>query len=301
MTSAPPTTSGPSRCPNCNSPLSPDLKFCETCGAKIDASPVCGNCGAPLSDGVKFCENCGAPRSVPASPQPAPEPVAAPVAEEITPITPPGTPVVPEKDPGIATETAAPAAEPESEERITAPAPVRPAPAATGPKTSPSKTILIAGLAGAIILVAAIVFVVLPILSGSGGGIAIPGIPGTSPTSSGSTAVTTTPAASITPGPTQTLPASLTLQFQVDKDSVNGDVTVSVTGPSRNIIKRVEVRVTHPDGQVSTGEIVPGQKSDEVTVSGTRNSERVEVTMVSYSGDRYKVIDRIVLFGVRMK
>jgi len=39
------------------------MKFCESCGAKIEALPACHKCGAALAPGVKFCEACGSPVS----------------------------------------------------------------------------------------------------------------------------------------------------------------------------------------------------------------------------------------------
>ena len=53
------------------------------------------------------------------------------------------------------------------------------------------------------------------------------------------TAATTTPPAGssvsgnfLVPGLTQTLPPTQELFFQVDKDTISGDVTVTVSGPS---------------------------------------------------------------------
>jgi len=85
----------------------------------------------------------------------------------------------------------------------------------------------------------------------------------------------------------------------VDKNPVNGDVTVIVTGPSRSVVKDIAVTLTRADGTVVTKHIIPDQKMNEVTLSGTRNSERVEVTVLFYSGIQYKVIDKIAEFTRR--
>lgn len=47
-------------CPQCNSPLAANVKFCPECGAKIQAQMHCTQCGAKLSPGAKFCGECGA-------------------------------------------------------------------------------------------------------------------------------------------------------------------------------------------------------------------------------------------------
>ncbi|MFA4861029.1 zinc-ribbon domain-containing protein [Methanoregula sp.] len=271
MTNNPPSLQGPSHCPNCHGPLPPGARFCETCGAKIELLPVCWNCEKPVPSGAKFCENCGAPRNVPVSRHPAPVP---PLPETV----------------------------------VAAHAPVQPAPKAPGEKTPlPKNTLVLAGVIGAVILIAVVIFVVLPMLSGSAGTSTSSGFSSVKPaattaSSAGKTTKTTTvsgTSSSTVPGPTQTLPAAYDLSFQVDKDAISGDVTVTVTGPSRDLVNDIEVTLRRADGQVITKDIIPGQKMTEVTLAGTRNSERVEVTVQFYSGDQYKVIDTIAEFNRR--
>jgi len=82
-------------CSNCGSPVTPGMKFCESCGAKIPALPACPQCGATLMANAKFCESCGArvsPAAAPVVPAPSEAvPVAAPVAPPVqkVPDTPP--------------------------------------------------------------------------------------------------------------------------------------------------------------------------------------------------------------------
>jgi len=45
------------RCPECNSEIQAEDKFCRECGAKI--SPICPNCGREVSHKDKFCPECG--------------------------------------------------------------------------------------------------------------------------------------------------------------------------------------------------------------------------------------------------
>jgi membrane protease subunit (stomatin/prohibitin family) len=46
-------------CPNCNAPLTANVKFCPECGAKIQTQMHCTKCGAEISPGTKFCPECG--------------------------------------------------------------------------------------------------------------------------------------------------------------------------------------------------------------------------------------------------
>ena len=46
-------------CPKCNAILRPGVKFCTSCGQKIETSATCTQCGTPLKSGAKFCIKCG--------------------------------------------------------------------------------------------------------------------------------------------------------------------------------------------------------------------------------------------------
>jgi hypothetical protein len=46
-------------CPECETPLTTNAKFCPNCGAKIKAEQHCTECGALLQPGAKFCADCG--------------------------------------------------------------------------------------------------------------------------------------------------------------------------------------------------------------------------------------------------
>ncbi|MBI2017300.1 MAG: AAA family ATPase, partial [Candidatus Rokubacteria bacterium] len=46
------------RCPACQAEHRPGARFCEECGARLDAA--CPRCGAPVTAGKKFCGECGA-------------------------------------------------------------------------------------------------------------------------------------------------------------------------------------------------------------------------------------------------
>jgi len=326
MTPEPPDDTAPFHCPKCNSPIPQDSKFCEICGERIEQAAGCRKCGAPLQPDAKFCEICGTPvsltkivlksRTLPVSR----EPIVGEVPEEGA-VQEPDVVVrkrtVPRPEPTL--DILAPDAVPEpsppmraGEPDTGAPARQPPAPPYPGTKAPASKNMMIiAGVVVVAIIAIAVFAVVLPGMSGSSGtkstGNSNPVVtvttPATSPTTPRVTAVyttKTTPAgASLVPGPTQTLPANQELIFQVDKDAVSGDVTVTVTGPSRNVVNDIAVRLTRSDGQVLTGYITPNQKVNEVTMPGTRATDRVEVTVNFYSGVSYKVIDKTIDFQRR--
>jgi predicted amidophosphoribosyltransferase len=46
-------------CPNCNTPLAKNAKFCPECGTKIKTEIFCSECGAKLQPKAKFCPECG--------------------------------------------------------------------------------------------------------------------------------------------------------------------------------------------------------------------------------------------------
>jgi predicted RNA-binding Zn-ribbon protein involved in translation (DUF1610 family) len=46
-------------CPNCNTALTENSKFCPECGEKIVQEKHCTHCGEKLSSGIKFCPECG--------------------------------------------------------------------------------------------------------------------------------------------------------------------------------------------------------------------------------------------------
>ncbi|HEV2127373.1 MAG TPA: zinc-ribbon domain-containing protein, partial [Thermomicrobiales bacterium] len=46
------------QCPNCNSTIPANAKFCPECGTSL-AETVCPECGTANQPGAKFCTNCG--------------------------------------------------------------------------------------------------------------------------------------------------------------------------------------------------------------------------------------------------
>jgi len=215
----------------------------------------------------------------------------------------------PEKRPAGATTTI-----PKKPASATATAPRKPG--------SSKKKFLAIGLIAAVILIAIAIVALLPVLNGPGAsGTNVPAVQATpvatatpvvtpEPTAPPAPVVTetsvpapsvpaVTPAATETPEQVDILPPQYTLHFEVFKDVVTGDVTVTVTGPSRNVVKDIEVTVFHPDGTTDSDHLLPSQGMTEVTVTGTRSAERVVVTVLFYSGEQYTMVDRIVSFSRR--
>lgn len=46
-------------CPQCETPLAANAKFCPECGAQLKAQSECPACGTALTPGAKFCPECG--------------------------------------------------------------------------------------------------------------------------------------------------------------------------------------------------------------------------------------------------
>jgi len=345
-------TANQTTCPKCGSPVTPGMKFCESCGAKIEALPVCPQCGAVIAPNVKFCETCGAPvkatkeASVPVAAPVTPVPEPAPVKEAAPPVQPP----VKEKPAEVAPVAAAapatvtpspktlpvketsPLAEPpaKAEEK---PAPVpeeKPAPAPvpvkepaktekvmgvqkeTGPKQpGSSKTILIAGIIILALLAAAVYFVGLPMLSGSGTPIPNPPVSpvttnsGSYPVSSSqipaTTAVTSQSGTfSLTPGPTQVPPSNLGLIIDVERDAITHMITVTFQGGAGQYgVRELVVTLTRSDGTVETKSFKPENRGSFITIKGTEKTDRVEITANYYNGESYKVVDQIFEYKKR--
>ena len=52
-------TSEEIKCPNCNTMMSANSKFCPECGNKVEIKKpsFCTECGQPIVEGSKFCAN----------------------------------------------------------------------------------------------------------------------------------------------------------------------------------------------------------------------------------------------------
>jgi hypothetical protein len=286
-------------CQKCGSPVSPGMKFCESCGAKIGPLPVCPQCGAVLVPDVKFCETCGAPVS-PAAPPVSPVPETPPARAADLPVTMEDKIVTaPEEKP---VPVPAPVNEPP------APEPIKGLHKETGVrKPVPRQTILIAGVILLALIGAAGYFVVLPMLSGSGTSSQNLQVTPATPYSGSSlgTPVTTADASqagtvSLTTGPTQVPPAGLGVTVDAERDPITSIITVTFQGGDGQYgVRELAVTLTRSDGTVETKSLGHLERGASITLQGTPKTDRIEVTANYYTGASYKVVDRIFEYKKR--
>jgi hypothetical protein len=113
----------------------------------------------------------------------------------------------------------------------------------------------------------------------------------------------TTTLASLTPGPTQTLPEVWNIDVQVasNGEAVDPLITVScMGGKGLNAIQQIDVKVTRSDGVVENGIIAkPLYKGKSVSLRSTTAPgyrDRAEVWATNPQGDKVKIYDAYVPF-----
>lgn len=328
-------TENPKICQKCGSPVAPGIKFCESCGAKIEALPSCPKCGAALMPGVKFCESCGAPISpaAPAEAVRAEAPVTAPAAPAAQPaaVTPTVIETKPPAEPAAKVEVPVKTEEktlpvPEAipvipvpsvkaeEKTAPAPAPVKEplktekakeAPKEAGAKQPMSKTtIIIAGVIVLALLGAAVFFLVLPMLSGPGTPAQNPPV---SPTGTGSGTPPGTAGSSqavsfsLTAGPTQVPPGNLALIIDVEKNAISRDIIVTFQGGSGQYgVRELRIKLSKSDGTVEEKSLSRLERGSSITLKGTDKTDRVEITAFFNNGETYKVVDKVFEYKKRI-
>ena len=99
----------------------------------------------------------------------------------------------------------------------------------------------------------------------------------------------------LVPLPTQFIPSNQKIYFQVQKNPVTSKISVIFAGSAgEGSIKSADIKVTHPDGSVATGIILPLKGITEITVDGSRETDRVEIIAQMSSGGTYRVYDELV-------
>jgi hypothetical protein len=177
----------------------------------------------------------------------------------------------------------------------------KPAPA----KPPTNKIIIIGGVIGLIIILAAVFFIGLPMLTGTSGFTT-----NSTATSAGITPIATvttpvvkpTPASgALVPQPTVTVPADQKIYFHVQKDPITSKILVIFTGSAgAGGISSADVKVTHADGSVSSGVILPLKGVSEITLAGTKEPDRVEIIAKMSTGETYRVYDNLVTSQLRV-
>ncbi|MCK7579738.1 MAG: hypothetical protein MZV65_31275 [Chromatiales bacterium] len=153
-----------------------------------------------------------------------------------------------------------------------------------------------------IAIIAAVYFIGLPMLTDNGG----------------FSAHSNPPAAEITPIPTyqdnppadsDTHPASRALvPLPTQADTLGPEVLLP--GPEKSdyfkdlghfrrkcgegSIRSADIKVTHPDGSVATGIILPLKGVTEITLEGSKETDRVEIIAQMSSGETYRVYDELI-------
>jgi hypothetical protein len=172
-----------------------------------------------------------------------------------------------------------------------------PAPA----KPPVNKIRIIGGGIVLITILAAVFFIGLPMLTGIGVFSAH-----SNPTAAEITPIPTiasltvkpTPASrALIPQPTQLNPADQKFRFQVRKDPITSKITVIFTGSAgEGSITSADVKVTHANGSVTMGIILPLKGVSDITLDGSKETDRVEIIAKMTSGETYRVYDDLVSF-----
>ena len=168
------------------------------------------------------------------------------------------------------------------------------------PETPPTnKIIIIGGVIGLITFLAVILFIGLPVLTG----ISVFNT-NSNPAPAEITPIPTitTPAVKLTPAsgalvprPTETILSGQKIYFHVRKDPITSKILVIFTGSAgAGSISSADVRVTHSDGSVTMGVILPLKGVNEITLAGTKEPDRVEIIAKMSTGETYRVYDNLV-------
>lgn len=170
------------------------------------------------------------------------------------------------------------------------------------------KRILIMAVLALIVVAAAGGFLILPLLAPAGnpdfqGSIMIveetPGSK-TAFTGAATPVVTATPArasGALIPQPTQTVPSGQNLYFHVQKSPITAKILVTFAGSAgHGSLKSADVRVTHPEGSVASGMILPLKGISEIILDGSKGTDRVEILALMSDGTTYRVYDALIPF-----
>jgi hypothetical protein len=105
-------------------------------------------------------------------------------------------------------------------------------------------------------------------------------------------------AASLSPGPTETMPANSAVSVTVGEKEYTGNILVTFDGGKGQInVQRIDVKLTRFDGSVYSTTLGKN-KGDEVILEGTRGEggsrgqpDRIEVWVAMNNGQTFKIVD----------
>jgi hypothetical protein len=166
-------------------------------------------------------------------------------------------------------------------------------------KPSTKKIMIIGGVIGLITLVAVIFFIGLPMLTGTSvfttHNNTVPAEITPLPTITTPAVKPTPSSGALVPQPTQTIPTDQKIFFRVRKDPITSKILVIFTGSAgAGSISSAEVKVTHTDGSITTGSILPLKGLNEITLAGSKEPDRVEIMAKMSTGEPYRVYDDLV-------
>ena len=169
----------------------------------------------------------------------------------------------------------------------------------TPAKLSVNKIWIIGGVVGLIIILAVILFIGLPVLMGTSvfntTSNPAPAEITPLPTITTTVAKPTLASGALVPQPTQTIPTDQKIFFQVQKNPITSKILVIFTGSAgAGSISYADVKVTHTDGSVTMGVILPLKGVNEITLGGTKEADRVEIIAKMSTGETYRVYDNLL-------
>ena len=104
---------------------------------------------------------------------------------------------------------------------------------------------------------------------------------------------------SLTPGPTQTLPSEREIDVQIEKSGLDAMITVIFSGgKGQAAVTSIDVVVTRSDGEVFR-ERLPAEKLAELKIPGTKEDDRIVVSVAYNDGTSYTIIDRMLPYRTR--
>jgi hypothetical protein len=112
-----------------------------------------------------------------------------------------------------------------------------------------------------------------------------------------------TPACSLTPGPSQDLPAYESVSITVDRNTISDSPTVTTTfngGQGLGMVKTMTVTLIRSDCRQDVQVRKNPGIGTSVTQMGTTKTDRVIVVLAMLSGDQYTVIDKGYPFPAKM-
>ncbi|WP_424026422.1 hypothetical protein [Methanoregula sp.] len=125
-------------------------------------------------------------------------------------------------------------------------------------------------------------------------GCTVPTGPGPSATTapvSGSYAGSASAESNLVPSPTDAMPDNNAVSVTVQEKVYDATIPVVFDGgKGQYLVKSIDVTLYTSDGQVTTAKIGTN-KDDLVTLQGTRQTDRVVVTVSEMNGQTYKVAD----------